>query len=157
MQFHHLISRSYYKSRTSLPLPHIFHNKSLYLNDRRWGLSSVHLDVHTKLCDLYGVFKKKVSTLEAMYHLCHHLLRHHPLPKRKKNYYIQQLLNQNTKSHTWALRLWSCYELNVPSGWNLCHSTLAKSTFQLVLYNQNHSNQNGQSEQREISLGANEN
>ena len=61
--------------------------------------NSVHLDVHTKLCDLYGVFKK-VSTLEAMYHLCHHLLRHHPLPKRKKNYYIQQLLNQNTKSHT---------------------------------------------------------
>ena len=34
---------------------------------------------------------------------------------------------------------------------------LAKSTFRLVLYNQNHSNQNGQSEQREISLGANEN
>ena len=156
MQLHHLISRSCYKSRTSPPLPHIFHNKSLYPNDRRWGLSSVHLDVHTKLCDLYGVFKK-VSTLEAMYHLCHHLLRHHPLPKRKKNYYIQQLLNQNTKSHTWALRLWSCYELNVPSGWNLCHSPLAKSTFQLVLYNQNHSNQNGQSEQREISLRANEN
>ena len=46
--------------------------------------NSVYLDVHTKLCDLYGVFKKKVSTLEAMYHLCHHLLRHHPLPKRKK-------------------------------------------------------------------------
>ena len=60
MQLHHLISRSYYKSRTSPPLPHIFHNKSLYPNDRRWGLSSVHLNVHTKWCDLYRVYKKSL-------------------------------------------------------------------------------------------------
>ena len=39
MQLHHLISRSYYKSRTSLPLSLIFHNISLYPNDRRRGLS----------------------------------------------------------------------------------------------------------------------
>ena len=65
MQFHHLISRSYYKSRTSLPLSHIFHNISLYPNtegeDYHHGFeNSVHLDVHTKLCDLYEVFKQSL-------------------------------------------------------------------------------------------------
>ena len=47
-------------------------------------LKTQYIQMYTQNYVTYMKYLNKVSTLEATYHHCHHLLRHHPLPKRKK-------------------------------------------------------------------------
>ena len=66
----------------------------------------------------YMKYLNKVSTLEATYHHCHHLLRHHPLPKRKKKLNLTILKLEYKITH-------------MANGWNISFVTLYSGQFTL--------------------------